>query len=382
MKGIYLDNAATSWPKPESVYQTADHFNRFMGANPGRGSNARALEASMTVFETREVLAKLFNIGDSDRIAFTFNVTEALNVALKGSLSPGDHLIITGMEHNAVARPAFALQQSGVDLSIAPCSLDGSLDPETIRSLIKPNTRVVCMLHASNVIGTIYPIAEVGQITREAGVRLIVDAAQSAGCVPIDVEAMQIDILCFTGHKALFGLQGTGGLWLRPGIDVRPLKQGGTGSLSESLSQPDFLPDLLEAGTQNGPGLAALGAGVRFILKTGVEQIRAREEQLTALLMNGLKEIKSAKIYGPQDTGRRTAVVSFNLGDLDCGEVSLALDREFGIANRSGLHCAPLAHRTLGTIERGACRLSPGYFTTEPEIKQALKALRVIAGRE
>lgn len=381
MKTIYMDNAATSYPKPESVYQAMDYFNRHLGGNPGRGSHQRTLQAGTVLLDTREALAGLFKIKDSSRIAFTLNITEALNLALKGLLNPGDHVLTTSMEHNAVARPLHALSHQGIAWTAVPCAEDGSLNPDDMRRAIRPQTRLICMLHASNVSGTIMPVDEVGRIAGENDLLFVLDTAQSAGILPIDVEAQNIDVLAFTGHKSLFGAQGTGGIYIRPGIKIRPLKEGGTGSLSEYLEQPEVMPDSLESGTPNTPGLAGLLAGVRFIGETGRDRIRSHEQALTEMLRDGLKEIKGVKLYGPLDVKRQTAVLSFNIGDMDCGEVSYLLDNDFGIVTRAGLHCAPLAHSTLGTLEAGSCRLSPGFFNTLEDAEQVVKAVFDLARR-
>ncbi|NPV90889.1 MAG: aminotransferase class V-fold PLP-dependent enzyme [Firmicutes bacterium] len=379
MNSIYLDNAATSWPKPDCVYDAVDSFNRKMGGSPGRGSNSRSIEAGTIVLQTREALARLFNVSDSSRIVFTSGVTESINVGFKGVLNPGDGVIISGMEHNAVARPLHELQKNGVEVSIAPCAPDGTLDPKALELLIRKNTRMICMLHASNLTGTIMPIAEAGRVARDNGVLFMVDSAQTAGVLEIDVEKQNIDLLAFTGHKSLFGLQGTGGLYIRPGLEVRTLKEGGTGSLSEHTFQPDFLPDRFESGTLNTPGLAGLGAGIGFILQNGVKKIHDHERELTDTLINGLKEIKGLTLYGPADIRLRTAVVSFNVKGMECGEVSFILDQKHGIICRSGLHCAPMAHRTSGTLELGAVRLSPGYFNTREEIEKVIEVIHGIA---
>jgi cysteine desulfurase family protein len=372
---IYMDNAATTYPKPESVYTAVDHFNRHLGGNPGRGSNQATLKAGSILVDAREALARLFNIDNSEQIAFTSNITESLNIALKGYLHPGDHVISTSMEHNGVARPLYSLSRQGVEWTAVPCSSDGSLDPEEIRKAIKPNTRMVCMLHASNLTGTIMPISQVGRICRENGLVFVVDSAQSAGILPLDVKEQNIDILAFTGHKGLLGLQGTGGLYVAPGIQIDPLKVGGTGSLSEHLEHPEFMPDRLESGTPNTPGIVGLLAGVEFILQTGRENIRQHEQHITQLLLDGMREIKGIKLYGPCDVKRQTAVIAFNMEEVDCGELSMQLDYEYGIITRSGLHCAPLAHQVIGTLESGACRLSPGYFTTEEEAETVIRAI-------
>ncbi len=376
---IYLDNAATSYPKPECVYRAVDDFNRQMGGNPGRGASRKTMTSNSILLDTREALASLFNIPDSTRIAFCLNITEALNTGLKGILKPGDHVITTSMEHNATARPLLSLTRKGIEWSMAKCSSDGSLDPDDIRRLIQPNTRMICVLHASNVTGTIMPVREIGAIAEEHNLLFMVDSAQTAGVLPLDVAECHIDLLAFTGHKCLLGPQGTGGLYVGPGVEIEPLKEGGTGSLSEELNQPAFMPDHLEAGTPNTPGIAGLGAGVGFILSTGRENIRNHEKRLTEALIQGLREIDGVHIYGSLDVERRTAIVSFNIEGMDCGEVSMRLDHEYGIITRSGLHCAPLAHRTLGTLQQGTCRLSPGYFSTDMEIEKVLRAVYAIA---
>lgn len=376
---IYMDNAATSFPKPESVYTAVDHFNRCLGGNPGRGSHQATLKAGSILLDAREALSHLFNIKDCEQIAFTANVTESLNIALKGFLHHGDHVISTSMEHNAVARPLYTLSQQGVEWTPVACAGDGSLDPEKIRKAIKPNTRMVCMLHASNLTGTIMPITEIGKICRENGLVFLVDSAQTAGVLPLDVEAQYIDLLAFTGHKGLLGLQGTGGLYVSSGIEIKPLKEGGTGSFSEHLQHPAFMPDRLESGTPNTPGIVGLLTGVEFILQTGRENIHRHEQELTEMLLDGLREIKGIKIYGPHNSKRQTAVIAFNIDDVDCGELSMQLDYQYGIVTRSGLHCTPLGHQTIGTLESGSCRLSPGYFTTKEEIEMVIKAVHHIS---
>ncbi len=381
MEHIYMDNAATSYPKPECVYDAMDYFNRHLGGNPGRGTSSRTLEAGSILLDARETLAALFNIDDGANIAFMLNITEALNTALKGYLRPGDHVLTTSMEHNAVARPLFALSQKGVEWTVVNCNREGCLDPADIMAAIRPNTRMICMQHASNLTGTIMPVEEVGAIARQHGIVFLVDSAQTAGVLEIDVARQNIDLLAFTGHKGLFGPQGTGGLYVRPGISIEPLKQGGTGSSSEWLEQPDFMPDRLESGTPNTPGIAGLNAAVGYVLTTGCGSIRRHEQELTAQLLEGLQSIQRVQIYGGTDSSRRTAVVAFNLDGMDCGELSMRLEHDYGIISRSGLHCAPLAHKTLGTLELGACRLSPGFFNTADHIEVAVRALHEIARR-
>lgn len=379
---IYLDNAATTWPKPESVYQAVDHCLRTMGANPGRGGHSMARAASMLLYETREALAELFGITDANQLVFTHNATDAISMAVFGIANPGDTIITTAMEHNAVARAVREAQSRGVRVKIIPCSLSGKLDVAAMKAAIKQKPKAVVMSHASNVTGTIVPVAEVGKLTRSLGVTLMVDAAQTAGVEAINVEDMGIDILAFSGHKGLLGPQGTGGLYIHEGISVRPLRVGGTGSLSESDLQPEFMPDRLESGTPNTPGLAGLNAGVKFILNTGRAAIQAKEMELTKQLLNGLQDIATATVYGSTAVQGRTAVVSFTLDGKDSGQIAHALDRDYNIACRSGLHCAPWAHRTIGTLKTGTVRLSPGYFNTQQEIEQALAAIKEIAAQE
>lgn len=379
MESIYLDNAATSWPKPEAVYAAVDNFNRNIGGNPGRGATSLALTCASMVLETRELLSQLFNISDPLRISFTLNITEALNVALKGSLLPRDHLIISSMEHNAVVRPAFALAENGLEITIISCSPEGLFDTKALIKAIKKNTKMVALLQASNVTGIIQPMAKVGQICREHGILFLVDSAQSAGVVPIDVHSQYIDILAFTGHKSLLGPQGTGGIYVRPGINIKPLKEGGTGSQSQDTKQPQFMPDCLESGTLNTPGIIGLGAGLRFVLEQGVDAIRFHEQKLMEILWNNLKKITGVKMYGPANLKDRTAVISFTVGDMDSAQVSFLLESEFGIITRAGLHCTPLAHQTIGTLQQGTCRLSPGFFNTEQEMEATIKAIAAIA---
>lgn len=381
MNGIYMDNAATTFPKPESVYVAVDNFNRYQGGNPGRGTHHQTIQAGSILLEAREALGRLFNIQDSARIAFTANVTESLNLGLKGWLRPGDHVITSSMEHNAVARPIFAMTHQGVEWTAVPCDPLGRLDPQLVAQAIRPNTRMICMLHASNLTGTILPIGEVGKIARQHGILFMVDTAQTAGVLELDVESQNIDILAFTGHKGLLGPQGTGGIYIRPGVQLKPLKEGGTGSQSESLEQPEYMPDRFESGTPNTPGIAGLLAGVNFVLDTGIPNIRSHERHLTDLLIQGLGDIKGVKVLGPLEVSQRVAVVAFNIEGADCGQVSLSLEYEYGIITRSGLHCAPLAHQTVGTLESGACRFSPGYFTTEADVQQVLQAVGIIAAQ-
>ena len=380
---IYLDNAATSWPKPEAVYQAMDSLMRNTGASPGRSGHLLSITAARIIYETREAVAQLFDVHDPAHVVFTSNATEALNLAVKGLLHIGDHAVTTSLEHNSVMRPLRALEKKGIEVSVVNCSANGSLDPGDIERAIRPYTRLIVLSHASNVVGTILPVAEVGRIAREHEVPLLVDAAQSAGCYPIDFEAMKIDLLAFSGHKSLYGPQGTGVLCLREGIEslLEPLKYGGTGSYSEYEHQPEFLPDKYESGTPNTVGLAGLGAGVRFVMQEGLSNIREKEERLTKLLMDGLTTIPGVDIYGNSHPGDRVAIVSFNISGLTPSEVALQLEEDFRIMCRPGLHCSPVAHKTLGTFPEGSVRLSLGYFNSVHDIERTLEAVRQIARR-
>jgi cysteine desulfurase/selenocysteine lyase len=380
---IYLDNAASSWPKPDVTWQAMEHFMRRIGANPGRSGHRLSVEAGRILMDAREALAELFYVEDPLRICFTRNATESLNLAICGILRPGDHCITTSMEHNSVMRPLRALERRGVAVTVIPCSLQGELDPRAIEKVIRKETRLIVTTHASNVTGTLMPISEIGKIASEHGIFFCLDASQTAGAYPIDVKEMHIDLLAFTGHKALYGPQGTGGLYMREGVEkeLKPLLRGGTGSRSEFQEQPDFMPDKYESGTPNTVGVAGLGAGVGFILEQGIARIRAKEQALTRLLIEGLQSISGVCFYGSGDAGRQVAIVSFGVRDLSPSEVTMQLDEEFVIMSRPGLHCAPAAHQTIGTFPQGTARLSAGYFTTEEEIAAALEATEKIAAR-
>ena len=379
---IYFDNAATSWPKPAAMMAAMVNYNEMIGGSPGRSGHQRSLDAGRVILETREALAELFGCDDSLRIAFTKNATEALNIALSGILNPGDHVITSSMEHNSVMRPLRYLESQGVQLSVVSCSGDGRLDTEDVRAAIRPHTRLLVVTHASNVTGTIQPIAELGEIAGRHGILFCVDAAQTAGSLPIHVDEMVIDLLAFSGHKSLFGPQGTGGLYIREGLEkqLRPLMMGGTGSRSEFEGQPDFMPDKFESGTPNTIGLAGLGAGVRFVLTERVETIRSKEEMLTTRFLAGLAVLPGITVYGPPDAANRTSVVSFNITGVSPSEASLELDERFGILCRPGLHCAPAAHRTIGTFSQGTIRFGFSYFNKDEEIDLALEAVRSLAG--
>jgi cysteine desulfurase/selenocysteine lyase len=379
---IYFDNPATSWPKPPQVKEAMNRFMEEVGANPGRSGHFRSIEAARIVFETREALSVLFHVKDSSRIVFTLNATESINLALKGLLKPGDHVITSSMEHNSVMRPLRDLERKGIELTVAPCFDDGTLDAEEVERKIQSNTKMVVLNHASNVTGTLLPIEEVGLIARKYNLLFLVDAAQTAGAYPIDIEKDGIDLLAFTGHKSLYGPQGTGGLVIGERINEKemiPLKQGGTGSRSEFEEQPDFLPDCFESGTPNGVGLAGLLAGVEFVLEKGVEQIRQNEMALIIKLIKGLKKIPQVKLYGPENQGDRIATLSFNVAQLFPSDAALRLEKEFGILCRPGLHCAPAAHHTLGTFPEGTIRFGLSAFNTEAEIETAIQAVSQIS---
>jgi len=376
--GVYLDNAATSWPKPESVYLAVDHFMREVGATPGRGGYQQEEEAQRIADETRTALAQLFHAPDPQSVIFTLNATQAINMALKGLLSPGDHVVTSSIEHNAMWRPLKALEKRGVEITTVPCTSDGMLDPVDVEAALRPDTRMVAMLHASNVLGTILPIAEVGEIVHPHKTLLLVDAAQTAGSYPIDMQAMGIDLLAFAGHKGTYGPPGTGGLVVMPGIHLETWVEGGSGFPSRPETMPDELPLRLEAGTQNSAGIAGLLLGVQFVLEQGVEKIQAHEMRLASLLIEQLQAIPGLTILGPVNLEQRTAVVSITMENFIPDQLSAVLDKVFGVATRAGLHCAPQAHQVAGTLENGALRFSPGFFTTAEEIDYAVESLQGI----
>ncbi|OEH84967.1 cysteine desulfurase [Desulfuribacillus stibiiarsenatis] len=375
---IYLDNAATSWPKPEQVYVAMDQALR-EGGNAGRGGNAKSLAASRGLLETRLLLARLFHIPTPERIAFTQNVTEALNLALKGFLQQGDHVIISSFEHNSVFRVLEFMRRT-IDLTYTIVDCLGLSDEQLIeefRRTINSSTRMIATTHASNVTGTILPIAKIGTLAKEYGLTYLVDSAQTAGILPIDVEEMNIDILAFTGHKGLLGPQGTGGLYVKKGITLNPLLHGGTGSRSALLIQPQEYPEMLESGTRNIPGIIGLGVGVQYCLEH-MESMRDHETTLVTKILHYMDRNPRIEYYGPRDAEHRVGLISFNLHHKPADEVGYILEQQFGIATRVGLHCAPLAHKSIGTLEPGAVRVSVGPFTTEEEVEQLLRALEVI----
>jgi cysteine desulfurase/selenocysteine lyase len=381
MDCIYFDNAATSWPKPEAMIKAMVEFNAHVGANPGRSGHRLSVEAGRIVFDARETVAALLGAGDPHSVIFTRNATEAMNTVLRGLLRPGDHVITSSVEHNSVMRPLRAMESERVELTVVPCSTTGDISPDDIASLVKRNTKMIIITHASNVSGTIMPIAEIAEIARENGVIICVDAAQTAGSIPIDVSRDEIDILVFTGHKALHGPQGTGGFYIRKGLEkmVSPLERGGTGSGSEREEHPDFMPDRFESGTPNTIGIAGLRASVGHLAGLGVETVRKKEVSLTGLFLDGILSIEGVRVYGHTDPVKRTALVSFTIDGMTPSDISFDLDERFNIMARPGLHCAPSAHRNMGTFPDGTVRFSFGIWTTEEEIRTAIRAIETLS---
>ncbi|MBB6678235.1 aminotransferase class V-fold PLP-dependent enzyme [Cohnella lubricantis] len=377
---IYMDNAATSWPKPPGVIEAMERCMREAAANPGRGSHEMAVKASRVLFEGRKALAKLFRVRNPNDIAFTLNTTHALNLALLGWLKSGDHVITTMLEHNSIRRPLETLRRKiGIEVTYLKTNGLGTIDLSELREAFRPSTKLVAVTHSSNLLGTIHPVEEIGAVAKQRGVRLLIDAAQSAGVLELDVEAMGIDLLAFPGHKGLMGPQGTGGLYIHPDIELEPILSGGTGSSSESTEQPIVRPDRYEAGTPNTVGVAGLTEGVKYVLAETTQRIHQRERSLTVQLMEGLRAVPGLRLLGPGPETERTAIVSFLLDGADPSETAFLLDREYGIAVRSGYHCTPLGHESAGTTDTGAVRASPGYFTTESEIVSLIDAVCDIA---
>lgn len=375
-KIYYFDNSATSFPKPESVYKCVEKAVRLYGANPGRGGHRMAVEASQAIYETREKVASLFNIKNPLQIAFTYNSTYALNFAVKGAVPKDSHIITTSLEHNSVLRPVFyEKDENNAHVTIIEPSEDGNIHSEDIIAAMKPDTKAVVLTHMSNVTGAIIDLLPITTEARKRNILTIVDVSQSAGFLDIDVEEMKIDILCFTGHKSLFGIQGTGGIYIREGIPFSPIIEGGTGSFSKMKRQPHSMPEALEAGTLNTPGIVSLGAGIDFINSIGLENIRKHEYSLTEKFIEGIKNIEEIIIYGPE---KRGPVVTLNIKGVDSGDLAAYLDEEYGILTRAGIHCAPLAHESMHSGENGGVRFSFGYFNTEEDITYAINTLKNI----
>jgi len=383
MESIYLDNASTTYPKPKETAEAVYRYMTGMGANINRGCYARAYDVEEIVLDTRERLCRMFGGPDSRNVVLTKSITESLNVLIKGYLAPGDHVLVSSMEHNAVMRPLVQLEKQGITFSRIPCAADGSLCIERMEDLLRPQTKLVVMTHASNVCGTVMPIGRVGAFCRRHGLRFFVDSAQTAGVLDIDMQSMQIDALAFTGHKGLLGPQGTGGFILADGLEaeVEPLIAGGTGSISHTEEIPAFMPDRFEAGTLNLPGIVGLNASLRYIEETGMPAIRAHELKLTARFLDKIAELERRgliAILGRRDICARVGVVSIKTQHVPLAEAAFRLDDEYGIMTRVGLHCAPAAHQSLGSYPTGSIRFSFGYFNTEEHVDAAAHALAAI----
>ena len=375
---IYLDNAATTLHKPPEVAEAVKNAILTAG-NASRGAHGVSLAASRMVFDTRARLAKLFGCPRADHVVFTANSTEALNIALYGLISAGDHVISTDLEHNSVLRPLYDLQTRGAAVDFVPADKKGNIRYENMQKLFRPDTKAVVCTHASNLIGNVLDIARIGEMAHAHGALLVVDASQTAGVLPIDMQKMHIDVLCFTGHKGLMGPQGTGGLCIRPGVEVQPLLRGGTGIHSYDRGQPQAYPARLEAGTLNTHGLAGLHAALEFIERHGVQAIGARERALMRRFYDGVRGIPGVAVYGDFEQDERAAIVTLNIRDYASGEVADALFEDCGIATRAGAHCAPRMHEALGTVEQGAVRFSFAFFNTEDEVDMAVRAVRELA---
>lgn len=378
---IYLDNAATTMHKPQEVIDAVVQAMSSMG-NAGRGANEASLSAARVIYDTRDQLCRFFGVENPKQIAFTANSTESLNIAIKGLLNPGDHVITTMLEHNSVLRPLYEMQEKGVKLTIVKSNPKGTLDIRDIEDAITPETKMIICTNGSNLTGNYIPLQPIGDLAKEHGVLFVVDASQTAGIFPIDVQKMHIDVLCFTGHKGLLGPQGTGGIYVREGLEVRPLKVGGSGVQTYNKKHPVQMPTALEAGTLNGHGIAGLHAAMDYLERTGVDAIRVREQELMWRFYNGVKDVPGVTIYGDFDTKERCAIVTLNIGDYDSAEVSDELLTEYGISTRPGGHCAPLMHEALGTVEQGAVRFSFSHYNTDEEVDTAIRAIHELAEDE
>ena len=378
---IYFDNAATSMRKPPCVAQAVTEAMCSLG-NSGRGVHSGALSAARIIYDTRTALAQLFGAESPERIAFTANSTQALNMAIKGILNPGDHVITTALEHNSVLRPLYELEERGVELTVLPADQLGNICYEDFEKEIRTETKAIVTTHGSNLTGNLLDIGRIGAIAEKHGLLYIVDASQTAGVFPIDVRKMHIDVLCFTGHKGLLGPQGTGGIYVREGVEIRPLLSGGSGVQTYLRKHPPQMPTALEAGTLNGHGIAGLGAAVRYLQKTGLDTVRAKEQELMMTFYGAVREIPGITVYGDFSDSNRCAIVTLNIRDYDSGEVSDALSEQYGIATRPGAHCAPLMHEALGTVRQGAVRFSFSHYNTKEEIQIAVSALRELAQEE
>ena len=378
---IYLDNAATTMRKPQEVIDAVMLAMGSMG-NAGRGVNDASLSASRLIYDTRERLCRMFGGTDPRQVVFTCNSTESLNIAIRGLLNPGDHVITTMLEHNSVLRPLYDLEAKGTSLTIIESDRSGNFDIEDMKKAVRPETKMIVCTNGSNLTGNYVELKPIGEFARDRGILFVVDASQTAGVFPINVEEMKIDVLCFTGHKGLLGPQGTGGMYVREGVNIRPLKAGGTGVQTYSKSQPVQMPTALEAGTLNGHGIAGLHAALGYIEEHGIDAIRKREQELMRRFYEGVKDIENVTVYGDFDTMDRCAIVTLNIGDYDSSEVSDELLTGYGISTRSGGHCAPLMHKALGTVEQGAVRFSFSHYNTDEEVDAAVKAVQELAADE
>ena len=383
-KRLYFDNAATSFPKPDAVHEAMIRYAREIGASAGRGAYREALESGSIIDTARGRIAKLLNAPDPRHIIMTFNCTDGLALAIKGTVTqPGDHVITTRMEHNSVLRPLHALKEHlGIEITYIEADSQGLIDPQDVRSAVKPNTKLIALVHASNVTGSVQDVASVGEIAREFDILYLIDAAQTAGHLPIDVQQLHVDLLAFPGHKALYGPLGTGVLYIRPGIEsrLRTLKEGGTGSKSEIPSQPDFMPDKFESGSHNALGIAGLSAGVQYLLDRGIKSLREHELQMCRTFLDNTADIDGLTVYGPRDINYQVGVFSVTIDGYEPAELSAVLEQQFGILTRPGLHCAPFVHETIGTLDLGGTtRFSFGAFLSVDDVTYAANALKQIA---
>ncbi|RKY89642.1 cysteine desulfurase [candidate division KSB1 bacterium] len=375
---VYLDNAATSFPKPEEVINKITEYLSRYAANPGRSGHKLSLEAGKLVFETRELLSELFNISDSSRIIFTSNATESINYVINSFLKENDHIITTSVEHNSVMRPLrFIERKKHIKIDVVKANRDGLINPYHFKEFIKENTKLIIINHASNVTGVITPVEKIKKIV--GNIPVLLDAAQTAGCIPIDVKKSGIDLLAFTGHKSLLGPSGIGGLYIGNNIDFEPVKMGGTGSNSELEKQPEFLPDKFESGTLNVTGIAGLCGSLKFLMKTKVENIREKDKELSGYFINKLLELETVKIYGDLNIENRVPLISINMKNRTSSELCFKLDKEFNIMTRGGLHCAPAAHKTILTFPEGTLRFSSGFFNSEKDVDKTIEALYKIS---
>lgn len=375
---IYMDNAATTLQKPECVAKAVVNAMNSFG-NAGRGLNDASMGASRVVYDTREKLCRLFHGENPKQFAFTSNATESLNTAIQGLIGPGDHVITTMLEHNSVLRPLYEREAAGVELTILKCDTYGNISYEEIEAAIRENTKAIVCTHGSNLTGNLTDIGRIGAIAKKHGILLIADASQTAGLITIDVQEMQIDVLCFTGHKGLYGPQGTGGIYVRPGVEIKPLKRGGSGIETYNKNHPAQMPTALEAGTLNSHGIAGLNAALTYIEETGVEYIYRLALERMWQFYEGVRDIQGVKVYGDFSVKERAPIVSLNIGNFDSAEVSDELLTEYGIATRAGGHCAPLMHEALGNVEQGAVRFSFSHFNTQEEVEKAISAIRELA---